>query len=122
MSILISPSDNTGWGVGNARIRGTGLHWSDIQPVRVQKYYRGQWGQANGRTSKRKLRKNLVKYTRRYGNRQRRNTSSSTVLLRSTPDTVLIETARKIKRRAIRRKVRYAVVRRGPRLRYTRRI
>lgn len=40
MSILISPSDNTGWGVGTRLMRSTGLVRTARQPVSVRHYYR----------------------------------------------------------------------------------
>lgn len=62
MSILISPSDNTGWGIGTSLLRATGLKFSKNEPVRVRAYYRAQWGQRNGRKSKRDLNRTFKKY------------------------------------------------------------
>lgn len=42
MSILISPSDNTGWGIGNRMMRSTGLVRTASQPVSVRHYYRAR--------------------------------------------------------------------------------
>lgn len=62
MSILISPSDNTGWGIGTSLLRATGLRFTKDEPVRVRAYYRAQWGQRNGRKSKAALRKDYKRY------------------------------------------------------------
>ncbi|AXE75629.1 pVII [Egyptian fruit bat adenovirus] len=52
MAILISPSDNTGWGLGRHKIYG-GLYggflggareYSEATPVLVRQYYRAKWG------------------------------------------------------------------------------
>lgn len=71
MSILISPSDNTGWGIGTSLLRATGLKFTKDEPVRVRAYYRAQWGQRNGRTSKQNLRRNYTKYKMLYKQRQK---------------------------------------------------
>ena len=73
MSILMSPSDNTGWGsIGTALMRATGVKFSKKQPVRVRPYYRAQWGQLNARTPLAKLRENLKKYERKHRKRQKK--------------------------------------------------
>ncbi|AII22568.1 pVII [Lizard adenovirus 2] len=128
MSILISPSDNTGWGLGNCRIRGTGARFTLSTPVPVRHYYRAQWGSKTGRVTEEHLRRNLRKYRRRH----HRRSIKTDRLLRSTPDTILIETAKRVRRTAHRRArrttrggpvlVKVSRRRRGPRLRYTRRI
>nr|AJW67405.1 pVII [Snake adenovirus 1] len=116
MSILISPSDNTGWGLGNCRIRGTGLTFTDSTPVSVRHYFRGQWGQRNGRATRAHLRRNLKKYRRKHDRR--------THTRRVQPDVILIKAGRRTARSARRRvsKKKVVVRRRGPRIRYTRRI
>lgn len=52
MSILVSPSNNSGWGLGVKGMYGSGRRWSEAQPVRVRKYYRAKWGTVNGRRSR----------------------------------------------------------------------
>lgn len=66
MSILISPSDNTGWGVGNSKMRATGVKFTLKQPVRVSSHYRAQWGQVNGKRGAKKLRVGLKRYLSKY--------------------------------------------------------
>nr|AJW67402.1 pVII [long-tailed grass lizard adenovirus 1] len=93
MSILISPNDNTGWGVGSRLMRATGVradlarlsclrhlqglgtHFSRQQPVRVRPYYRAQWGSLSNRVPARRLRRRLRMYVRQHQQRrrQRRN-------------------------------------------------
>ncbi|AAA84976.1 pVII [Ovine adenovirus 7] len=74
MSILVSPSDNTGWGIGTSSMRATGLKFSKKQPVRVRPYYRAQWGQLNARTSLEKLKTKLKYYEKLYRDRLKRKT------------------------------------------------
>nr|AJW67398.1 pVII [white-throated monitor adenovirus 1] len=71
MSILMSPSNNTGWGcsIGTGRIRGTGVVFTPAQPVRVRSYYRAQWGQKTNRTPYKKIRRRLKMYTRLHRQR-----------------------------------------------------
>ncbi|UJZ92509.1 pVII protein [Barthadenovirus sternae] len=66
MSILISPSDNTGWGVGTHMMRATGLKFSRTEPVRVRTYYRAQWGQLNGRKTRSELKRGYRHYKKKY--------------------------------------------------------
>lgn len=66
MSILISPSDNTGWGVGTHLMRATGLKFSRHEPVRVRTYYRAQWGQLNGRKSRNELKRGYRYYKKKH--------------------------------------------------------
>lgn len=69
MSILTSPSDNTGWGMlGNRLMRATGIcglgkFFSKRAPVRVSPYYRAQWGQLKGKIPLQTLRRRLRMYT-----------------------------------------------------------
>ncbi|AIT70978.1 core protein precursor pVII [Simian adenovirus DM-2014] len=44
MSILISPSNNTGWGLGVNKMYGGAKHRSNQHPVRVRGHYRAPWG------------------------------------------------------------------------------
>ncbi|AMB43153.1 pVII [Bat mastadenovirus WIV12] len=48
MAILISPSDNTGWGIGARKMYGGLLggarEYSEETPVLVRQYYRARWG------------------------------------------------------------------------------
>ncbi|ASU50475.1 pVII [Odocoileus adenovirus 1] len=73
MSVLMSPSDNTGWGaIGTALMRATGLKFTKNQPVRVRPYYRAQWGQLNARTSLARLKQRLKIYEKKHRNRSKR--------------------------------------------------
>lgn len=92
MSILISPSDNTGWGIGNSMMRATGLRFSRREPVRVRAYYRAQWGQLNGRRSRSQLRRGYRKYKAAYVRRQMRR--------RRRAATTIEKTARRVERAA----------------------
>ncbi|BBE29309.1 pVII [Bat mastadenovirus] len=56
MAILISPTNNTGWGLGTHRLFGGAKQKSDQHPVFVQAHYRAQWG-SRGRRARRKSRK-----------------------------------------------------------------
>lgn len=44
MAILVSPSDNTGWGLGTHSMYGGAKRRSDAHPVRVRAHYRAPWG------------------------------------------------------------------------------
>lgn len=44
MSILISPDNNTGWGLGSAKMYGGAKRRSSQHPVRVRGHYRAPWG------------------------------------------------------------------------------
>lgn len=59
MALLISPSNNTGWGLGTKSMYGGAQRRSDNHPVRVRKHYRAPWG------SSRKARANLAAAARR---------------------------------------------------------
>lgn len=79
MSILISPSDNTGWGLGyrcglgNRLMRSTGLVRTARQPVSVRHYYRS-------REHRRPTETIIVSNPRR-----RRRTVTRTVRVRTAP-------------------------------------
>ncbi|QEJ80756.1 pVII protein [Amniota adenovirus 1] len=78
MSILISPSDNTGWGVGNSKMRATGVNFTLRQPVKVKSHYRAQWGQRNGKKGLDKLKVGLRNYLRKYlSNKKKRKSNKS---------------------------------------------
>ncbi|AAB53755.1 pVII [Murine mastadenovirus A] len=49
MSILISPSDNTGWGLGTGKMYGGARKRSAEHPVHVRSYWRAAWGSRNRR-------------------------------------------------------------------------
>ncbi|AAL92449.1 pVII [Snake adenovirus 1] len=115
MPILISPSDNTGWGLGKLRIRATGLTFTDSTPVSVRHYFRDSGGQRNGRATRAHLRRNLKKYRRKHDRR--------THTRRVQPDVILIKAGRRTARSARRRSARKSRSEKtGPRIRYTRRI
>ncbi|AEM06271.1 pVII [Bat adenovirus 2] len=44
MAILISPTNNTGWGLGTHRLFGGAKQKSDEHPIFVQAHYRARWG------------------------------------------------------------------------------
>ncbi|AAB38721.1 protein VII precursor [Canine adenovirus 2] len=44
MAILISPTNNTGWGLGTHKLFGGAKQKSDQHPVYVQAHYRASWG------------------------------------------------------------------------------
>lgn len=72
MSILISPSDNTGWGhVGTSKLRATGVKFTLKQPVRVSSHYRAQWGQVNGKRKAATLRVGLKRYLSKYWSKKK---------------------------------------------------
>ncbi|AIA22353.1 pVII [California sea lion adenovirus 1] len=50
MSILISPTNNTGWGIGSGILYGGARTRSDVHPVKVRAHYRAAWGSKNGRS------------------------------------------------------------------------
>ncbi|BBE29339.1 pVII [Bat mastadenovirus A] len=52
MAILISPSNNTGWGLGSHRLFGGAKQKSDQHPVFVHAHYRAQWGAHRGRRAR----------------------------------------------------------------------
>lgn len=48
MSILISPSNNTGWGLGTRRLFGGARVRSSEHPVAVRSHFRANWGSRKG--------------------------------------------------------------------------
>nr|QRV11629.1 pVII [Bat mastadenovirus] len=52
MAILISPTNNTGWGLGTHRLFGGAKQKSDQHPVFVQAHYRARWGSRGRRKRK----------------------------------------------------------------------
>lgn len=48
MSILISPSNNAGWGLGTKRLYGGAQVRSEAHPVAVKSHYRAAWGSHKG--------------------------------------------------------------------------
>lgn len=52
MSILVSPSNNSGWGLGVKGMYGGARRRSEAHPVRVRRYYRAMWGAVNGRRNR----------------------------------------------------------------------
>lgn len=52
MSILVSPSNNSGWGLGVKGMYGGARRRSEAHPVRVRRYYRARWGSVNGRRNR----------------------------------------------------------------------
>ncbi|ADZ39841.1 pVII [Simian adenovirus 49] len=53
MSVLISPSNNTGWGLGVSKMYGGAKRRSSEHPVRVRGHYRAPWGaHKRGRTGR----------------------------------------------------------------------
>ncbi|ALE15300.1 pVII [bottlenose dolphin adenovirus 2] len=52
MAILVSPSNNTGWGLGLKTMYGGARVLSEHHPVKVVSHYRAQWGSKKGRTKK----------------------------------------------------------------------
>lgn len=49
MAILISPSNNTGWGLGCKTMYGGARSLSADHPVLVRRHYRASWGSRRGR-------------------------------------------------------------------------
>ncbi|AQQ73630.1 pVII [Harbour porpoise adenovirus 1] len=49
MAILVSPSNNTGWGLGMKSMYGGAKILSEHHPVKVVSHYRAQWGSKKGR-------------------------------------------------------------------------
>lgn len=50
MALLVSPSNNTGWGLGCKSMYGGARTLSANHPVLVRKHYRASWGSRRGRT------------------------------------------------------------------------
>lgn len=50
MAVLISPSNNTGWGLGAKSMYGGARLLSPEHPVVVRRHYRASWGSLKGRT------------------------------------------------------------------------
>ena len=53
MAVLISPSNNSGWGLGVKGMYGGAKILSESHPVRVLKHYRAAWGSRKGRVIRR---------------------------------------------------------------------
>nr|WMQ77648.1 pVII [Zoothera dauma adenovirus] len=88
MSVVVAPSDNTGWGhaccfrgrngrIGCAGMRATGSKFTLKQPVRVRGYYRAQWGQHKGRKTKEQIYEGYKKY-RKLNKRRKKRAKSRT--------------------------------------------
>lgn len=61
MAILISPSNNTGWGLlGRSAMFGGAKEKSDAHPVFVQSHYRAKWGSLH-RSAQRKPRRKVIR-------------------------------------------------------------
>lgn len=48
MSILVSPSNNSGWGLGTRRLFGGARVRSNEHPVAVRSHFRANWGSRKG--------------------------------------------------------------------------
>lgn len=57
MAILVSPGNNTGWGLGLKSMYGGARLQSDAHPVRVMEHYRARWGSKKGRVPRGRVRK-----------------------------------------------------------------
>ncbi|ARQ79752.1 pVII [Bat mastadenovirus WIV17] len=57
MAILVSPSNNTGWGLTKTYMYGGAREFSDDTPVHVREYYRAPWGSKKGRVVRRRRRR-----------------------------------------------------------------
>ena len=71
MSILISPDNNTGWGLHSAGMYGGAKRRSSQHPVRVRGHYRAPWGAhtrgiISGRTTVDDVIDSVVADARRY--------------------------------------------------------
>lgn len=49
MAVVVSPANNTGWGLGLRRLYGGAKHKSAQHPVFVHSHYRAGWGTVNRR-------------------------------------------------------------------------
>nr|WRQ19849.1 MAG: pVII protein [unidentified adenovirus] len=49
MAVLISPSNNSGWGLGVKSMYGGARAWAETHPVMVRKHFRARWGSRSGR-------------------------------------------------------------------------
>lgn len=49
MAVLISPSNNSGWGLGVKGMYGGSKYRSLAHPVLVKRHYRAKWGTVSGR-------------------------------------------------------------------------
>ncbi|ARE31885.1 pVII [red squirrel adenovirus 1] len=49
MAVLISPSNNSGWGLGMKSMYGGAKSWTESHPVMVRKHFRARWGSKSGR-------------------------------------------------------------------------
>lgn len=107
MAVLISPSNNSGWGLGVKGMYGGAKRRSANAPILVKRHYRARWGAVNGRRAATKADlllddtiNRVVRSARRYYRRHRK----PRLLPRS--DIAFLTTR----------------ARRGPRIRRTRRI
>lgn len=89
MSILISPSNNTGWGLGVGKMYGGAKRRSPQHPVRVRGHFRAPWGShsrgrtgSSGRTTVDDVIDSVVEEARRYQ-------PATTTTGRSTVDEVI---------------------------------
>ena len=51
MAILVSPSNNSGWGLGLRSMYGGARRLSPDHPVLVRRHYRANWGSLKGRVA-----------------------------------------------------------------------
>lgn len=74
MSLLISPSNSTGWGLGTRRLYGGARAYQPPYTVSVRSYYRRPWG-----TVKRRTPTGLTAITPLSGSRRRRKVGRKSV-------------------------------------------
>lgn len=84
MSILISPSNNSGWGLGVSKMYGGARERSDSHPVLVRQHYRAPWGIHKGRRRRgtdsiSRTIESVVRRARRYKGRRGRRSAADPV-------------------------------------------
>lgn len=79
MSILMSPSNSTGWGLGVANMYGGALTRQGLYTVQVRGYYRRPWGSVRKSTSAEMddTIESVVRSARRYRRGRRRRAAAS---------------------------------------------
>lgn len=88
MALLISPSNNTGWGLGTKTMYGGAQRRSDNHPVRVRKHYRAPWGSSKraranlAAAARRQYKHSIARRVKRRRRRARLIPSSSVSFLR----------------------------------------
>lgn len=113
MAVLISPSNNSGWGLGVKNMYGGSRSWSENTPVVVRKHFRARWGSKSGRrvvtttTVDDAIESVVRRYTRPRRRRGRRIPSAGASFISRALSRIQRRRSRRLRRRNLPRGVKY---------------